>query len=76
MIDDTFTRVSQEVERLTTAELQAAHHYYEALSQSDVDAAQDAAAAWMRASDALIEYLLQGIVAVLANATDQAVAVN
>ena len=41
LADSTFNCISEEVERLTKAELKAAHQYYEAVSHSDICAAQE-----------------------------------
>jgi len=49
------TTMAEEVERLTAAELDAKHRYYEAVEDSDLSATRDAAGAWIRAGDALAE---------------------
>jgi hypothetical protein len=47
----------EEVERLRSAELAAQQRYDEAMKRSDMSAARIAADDWLKASDALTEYV-------------------
>jgi hypothetical protein len=57
MLDGLFTTSPDAVERLRAAELEARRRYYEAVEQSDLSATRAAADGWIRAGDALNEYL-------------------
>jgi hypothetical protein len=57
MLDSSNTAINDEVERLKAAELEAEQRYYEAVEKSELDAKRYAANAWIRAGDALNEYL-------------------
>jgi hypothetical protein len=49
--------IADEIERLRAAELEAEQQYYEAVEKSELAAKKHAASVWIRAGDALNEYL-------------------
>ena len=49
--------IAVEVERLTAADLEAAQRYDEAMKSGDMSAARIAANEWMKAADALTDYV-------------------
>ena len=57
MLDEFPTTSAGEAERLRAAELEAQQRYYEVVEETDVSAMRAAADAWIRAGDALSEFL-------------------
>ena len=57
MLDSSTTPCDDEFERLRAAELEAEQRYYEAVEKSELAAKREAASVWLRAGDALNDYL-------------------
>jgi hypothetical protein len=57
MLDGFFTIIADGAELLRAAELEARRQYYEAVEKSDLSATRAAADEWIRAGDALNEYV-------------------
>ena len=57
MVATVIHAVVDEIGRLTAADLAAAQHYDEALKSGDMSAARIAADEWMKAADALTDYV-------------------
>jgi hypothetical protein len=55
MLDN--SAIADEINRLRAAEFEAEQRYYEAVEEAELSAKRDAANVWIRAGDALNDYL-------------------
>jgi hypothetical protein len=59
MVATVIHAIVDEIGRLTAADLAAEQRYHAAMKSGDMSAARDAADEWMRAADALTDYVAE-----------------